>query len=125
MADQPLRCVDGAWVLGARHPFPTDPAVRRRGQGELVPCNQLFCDACRTPVKHMDGVQIAASTPRHLSALYDSLDPDDWLDLVELSEEYRLYFCRCCWYSTAGGTPAAHLDTKFIDHWRCHGHPPA
>jgi len=111
-------------VTGTDVPLPTDPAVRQEAAAQLVACNQLWCAACRTPVKHLEGAKIAAPMPDNLDALYDDLDPDAWIDLVELNDAYRLYFCRCGWYSTAGGKPAPYLDTVNIDHWHCAGHPP-
>jgi hypothetical protein len=120
---QRVQCANGGWVFGTYKPFPTDPAVYMASREAGVPCNQLLCERCQTPVKHMEGVKIDATQPRNLRELYDSLDPDAWIDLVRLDDEYRLYFCRCKWYSTSGANPVGHLDTHNIDDWVCAGHP--
>lgn len=118
-----IRCTDGGLVTGTPYAFPMDARVRQVRKQDIVPCNQLFCYQCRTPVKHMDGVKDAVALPAGIDRLYDDLNPDAWLELVEFSDEYRLYFCRCNWYATPGAKEAAYLDTANIDHWRCAGHP--
>jgi len=100
-----------------------DPFERYVEGGPPVACSQLYCSRCNTPVKHMDGVKDAAVQPHHLRQLYASLNPDDWMGLVQLSDEYRLYFCRCHWYATPGAKQVGHLDTANIDEWACAGHP--
>ena len=119
-----VTCANGGWVGGTRFPFPTDPAVHQRTPEGRVVCNQLFCGECGSPVKHLEGVKTKVRAPTDLRRMYDQLDPDAWLDVVELNDEYRLYFCRCSWFSTPSWMPVGHLDTRDIDQWRCAGHPP-
>ena len=119
-----VTCVQGGWVYGTQVAFPMDPRCYADRPDVMVPCNQLFCAACQVPVKHMDGVQNGARWSKtSLATLYDSTDPDLWLEEVELVPAYRLYYCQCHWYATPGGTPVGNLDTKDIDDWACHGHP--
>lgn len=115
-------CEGGGWVFGTKYPFPMDATVYRVDRAARVPCNQLYCSFCQTPVKHMEGVQAKVRRPANLGALYDSLEPDAFIDIVELSDEYRLYYCRCNWYSTTSGKPVGHLDSNDIDNWACAGH---
>lgn len=117
------RCVNGGWVFGTHVAFPMDPTVRMTERGQKVPCNQLYCSCCQTPVKHMEGVHTMVRLPANLRELYDAVDPELWLDIVELNDPYRLYYCRCCWYSTPALKPVGHLDSNDIDDWACAGHP--
>lgn len=115
-------CLDGGWVYGADTAFPLKPSATRTEQREHIPCNQLFCDNCKTPVKHLDELQAKVLRPPSFVALYESEDPAVWLPYAKENRLYRLYFCRCGWYSSAGGTPVTSLDTAGVDHWRCAGH---
>ncbi|MBN8609220.1 MAG: hypothetical protein J0L92_01450 [Deltaproteobacteria bacterium] len=117
-------CRDGGWVYGTHVPIRRDSGVYCAGPDDRVPCNQLECEQCSSPVKHVEGVKVRGRWSKAgLAVLYDSSDPQVWLDDVDTSPEYRLYLCRCCWYSTPGANPVGHLDTKDIDHWACAGHP--
>jgi hypothetical protein len=116
-------CLNGGWLFGTEAVFPMDARVYLKERPATIPCNQLYCSGCQSPVKHMEGVRERGRAPAQIGALYESTDPDDWIDLVDLEPAYRLYYCRCSWYSTPGLTQAGHLDTKDIDTWGCAGHP--
>lgn len=122
-ASATVRCLNGGWLFGTDTPFPMDPKICLKGRPASVPCNQLYCSGCEAPVKHMDGVKDSRTAPDNLRDLYESTDPNRWIDLVELEPSSRLYYCRCSWYSTPGATQAGHLDTRNIDTWGCAGHP--
>lgn len=110
-------------MTGTHVPFPMDPTVRMTDREIPVPCNQLYCSHCSTPVKHMEGVNGRVRLPPNLSDLYDSSDPEAWMGVVEPWDTHRLYYCRCGWYSAVATKPVGHLDTSDIDHWACAGHP--
>lgn len=117
-------CVNGGWVYGTMVPFPLDARTYRSDRHERVACNQLYCSCCEVPVKHLEGVARVSGWPKTLlTDLYEASDPARWIAEVDLIAADRLYYCRCSWYATPGGTQVGHLDTKNIDSWSCGGHP--
>lgn len=100
-------------MYGTHVAFPSDATVYCAEAHDSVPCNRLLCDPCASPVKHVEGVQQRGRWSKAgLSVLYDSTDPDVWKGDVVNKPAYRLYHCRCRWFSTPGGSATSTRPTS-------------
>src|SRR5438477_2934419 len=115
-------CLEGGLLVGTQHPLPTDPSQHYQVEGQFVGCNRLFCDDCKSFLRHLDGYRLkrdllsgdefaqlaAVSDPAALSFLSKTIVPN-----------LRLYFCRCQYHETSGTFAAPDKEDAS---WRCAGH---
>jgi hypothetical protein len=115
-------CVNGGYYGGAWLVVPDDPHRYRRERDDIIGCNRLFCEACESPVKHVDKRRIGGPmTAKNYQTLYADPKPEasPFLTGASAAEEFRVYYCRCSAHSIAGIDEAGLSDTG----WSCAGHP--
>jgi hypothetical protein len=116
-----LLCAKHGLLVGTNTWLPTNPSELFFVDADLIGCNRIFCQSCRSWVRNVAGVSAATGQMAHtnLSAMY--LDRD-----VQKSAAFknslgvRFYFCRCDCVQIADWTPA--IDV--VGSWTCAGHPP-
>ncbi len=120
-------CSERGWLGPARTPIPRDPGTHYAvGMPKIVLCNHLLCSACGAEVRSINGVQVVGG-PGVLDAAYEADDPRTVDGVKDGLEGYRLYLCRCAYFSC--GTPIG-LSTGdsmpelgLPSSWGCGGHP--
>ena len=116
------RCINGGYYGGAWLVVPDDPHRYRRERDDIIGCNRLFCEACESPVKHVDKLRVGGmmSDGDH-ETLYADPKPESspFLGSSDATDEFRVYYCRCSAHSIAGIDEADLSDTG----WSCAGHP--
>jgi hypothetical protein len=116
-------CFNGGYYGGPWLVIPDDPHRYRRDDDDVIGCNRLFCEACESPVKHVDKRRIGGlMTAKDYETLYDAPHPEasPFLTGASAATEFRVYYCRCSAHSIAGIEQAGLSDTG----WSCAGHPP-
>jgi hypothetical protein len=122
-----MRYCDGAgWLIGGRHELPSDPTECDTGQSSIRGCNRLRCGKCgqmvrSVPARVRDGA-IDYDTFEYgaLYALADlAVSP-----LLESSEDWRFYLCRCDCAHIFCETSCDDRDNPWgFPAWSCAGHP--
>jgi hypothetical protein len=124
MSETDPKCFDGGLITGTRDLVPEDPSVRYVEKGNVVGCNRIFCNECRTWIRHLDGARILDPWPGTdtISQLYgdSNLARSPLISAEPIDGAWRTYLCRCSWACSAGSKRLAHIDDA---NWFCAGHP--
>jgi hypothetical protein len=119
------RCAD-TLLVGTEVWLPDDPRERFIAMPDWIGCNRLFCESCRSWVRHLDNLGFAASVgpppTSNLESLYFDAHPEQYAGFSRGWLSRRVYLCRCECTAIGGVQPTAMHHA--IDTWHCAGHPP-
>lgn len=118
------KCFNGGLYGGTWLVIPADTHRYRRDDDDVIGCSRLFCEACESPVKHVDKRRVnVLMTAKDYETLYDDPQPETsrflGVSASGVTDEFRVYYCRCSAHSISGAAQADLSDTG----WSCGGHP--
>lgn len=115
-------CVDGGWLVSAKHPIPDSRFAYKWTRQVLANgCNNLVCSACTARVLWRIDIEKPSLPPADAYAAWEAA-----LSTDEPSTTWaRIYACRCHVESQQGANPAPVTDENWgsTTPWRCAGHP--
>ncbi|HUS29114.1 MAG TPA: hypothetical protein VMZ53_11405 [Kofleriaceae bacterium] len=115
-------CTDGGMLAGMDIWFPEVPSARFVSDQELVACNRLFCQSCRSWIRSLDACALSQPTPigDEIEQLF--IDPRaERSARVTAALGSRTYVCRCTCVDASKRRAARDAHRG----WCCGGHPGA